>query len=163
MKSINFEKYNINYDKILKRTGELFNDRLPDAVGQYGCDLHHFLFNMDYAFIYDNEAEAAVNSVGVWSAIRLVRQYEMDNFGESNTEIEPCKIANMLVYVYGEFLLAQVEHLYGDASDRELTEEDLEVIAEQLEQWLEANAPNKNDRYTNREIDGQVWDYYGAY
>lgn len=163
MKTINFEKYNINEDKILERTGELFNDRLPDAVGQYGCDLHHFLFNMGCAFIYDAEAEEACDSVGVWSAIRLVRQYEMNNFGETYTEIEPCKIANMLCYIYGEFLLAQLQYLQGDTWDRELTEEDLEIIAEQLEQWLELNAPTENDRYTNREIDGQVWDYYGTY
>lgn len=163
MKSINFEKYNISNDEILERTGELFNDRLYEAVGQYGCDLHNFLFNEDYAFTFDNEAEEAVNSVNVWSAIRLVKKYEEDKFGECNTEIEPCTIANMLVYIYGELLLAQVEHLQGEAWDRELTEEDLELIAEQLEQWLEANAPNENDRYTNREIDGQIWGYYGAY
>lgn len=163
MKTINFEKYNISNDKILERTGELFSDRLPEAVGQYGFDLHNFLFNEEYAFTWTDEAETACDSVGVWSAIRLVRKYEMDYFGEANTEIEPCKIANILVYIYGEFLLNQVEYLQGDALDRELTEEDLEVIAEQLEQWLEANAPNNNDRYTNREIDGQVWDYYGAY
>ena len=53
MKSINFEKYNISNDKILERTGELFNDCLPDAVGQYGCDLHNYLFNEYYAFIHN--------------------------------------------------------------------------------------------------------------
>lgn len=163
MKTINFEKFNVMNDHILRRTGELFNDRLAEAVGQYGCDLRSYLFNEDYAFIYNNEAEEAVNSVNTWSAVRLVHKYEMDNFGETYTEVEPCKIANMLVYIYGEFLLAQVEHLTGDAWDRELTSEDLDVIAEQLEQWLEANAPTENDRYTNREIDGQVWYYYGAY
>lgn len=163
MKSVNFEKYNINDDKILERTDELFSDRLPEAVGQYGCDLHNFLFNEDYAFTFDNEAEEACESVSVWSAIRLVKKYEEDNFGECNTEISACKIANMLVYIYGEFLLNQVEHLKGEAWDRELTEEDLDVIAEQLEQWLEANAPTEADRYTNLEIAGQVWDYYGAY
>lgn len=163
MKTINFEKYNINNDKILARTGELFLDRLPEAVGQYGCDLHNYLFNEEAGFTLNNEAEEACESVNVWSAIRLVKKYEEDYFGKCNTEISACKIANMLVYIYGEFLLAQVEHLQGEAWDRELTEEDLEVIAEQLEQWLEANAPNKNDRYTNREIDGRIWDYYGAY
>ena len=163
MKSINFEKYNISNDKILERTGKLFNDRLADAVGQYGCDLHSYLFNEVYAFTFNNEAEEACDSVNTWSAIRLVHKYEMDNFGETYTEIEPCKVANMIVYIYGEFLLAQVEHLTDEAWDRELTAEDLEIIAEQLEQWLEANAPTQNDRYTNREIDGQVWDYYGAY
>jgi hypothetical protein len=163
MKTINFKKFNINNDKILDHADELFNDRLADAVGQYGCDLHSFLFNEDYAFIHNNEAEEACNSVNTWSAIRLVKKYEEDNFGECNTEIEPVKTANMLVYIYGEFLLAQVEHLTGDAWDRELTEEDLEIIADQMEQWLEANAPTEADRYTTREIDGQVWDYYGAY
>ena len=162
MKTINFKKYNINNDKILDRAGELFNDRLADAVGQYGCDLHSYLFNEEYAFTYDKEAEDAVNSVNTWSAIRLVNKYEMDNFGETYTKIEPCKIANMCVYIYGEFLLNQVEHLQGEAWGRELTTEDIETIAEQLEQWLEANAPTENDRYTNREIDGQVWDYYGT-
>lgn len=163
MKSINFEKYNINDDKILERTGELFVDRLPEAVGQYGCDLHNFLFNEEYAFIYDVEAEEACDSVNTWSAIRLVKKYEEDNYGEFDIKISACKIANMLVYIYGEFLLAQVEHLKSEALDRELTEEDLDIIAEQLEQWLEANAPTEADRYTNREIDGQVWDYYGTY
>lgn len=164
MKTINFEKYNINDDKILERTGELFSDRLSEAVGQYGCDLHSFLFNEDYAFIYDDVAEEACESVGVWSAIRLAKKYEEDNFSETNIEIEPCKIANMLVYIYGEFLLAQVEHLGSEVWDRELTEEDLEIIAEQLEAWLEANAPTEADKnYINRTIDGQVWDYYGAY
>ena len=163
MKTINFGKFNVNDDKILERAGELLNDRLADAVGQYGCDLHNFLFNEDYAFIYNNEAEEACDSVNTWSAIRLVKKYEEDNFGECNTEIEPCKIANILVYIYGEFLLAQVEHLQGEALDRELTEEDLEIIADQMEQWLEANAPTEADRYTNRELDGHIWDYYGAY
>lgn len=71
--------------------------------------------------------------------------------------------ANILVYIYGEFLLNQVEYLQDEALDRELMEEDLDIIAEQLEQWLEANAPTEDNRYTNREIDDQVWDYYGAY
>lgn len=163
MKTINFEKFNISNDLILDRTGELFNDRLPDAVGLYGCDLHSYLFNEEYAFIFDNEAEEAVNSVNNWSAIRLVRKYELDNFGELITEIEPCKIANMLVYIYGEFLLNQVEYLHGEVWDRELTSEDLKIVADQMEQWLEANAPTESDRYTNREIDGQIWDYYGSY
>lgn len=162
MENINFEKYNINDDKILDRTGELFNNRLPEAVGQYGCDLHHYLFNEDYAFIFDNVAEDAINSVNVWSAIRLVRQYELDNFGETYTEIEPCKIANMLVYIYGEFLLNQVEHLQGDVWDRELTEEDVEQVKEELMAWLENNLPT-DEHWNRRTLDVQVLDYYGAY
>lgn len=156
-------EYNKENDEIFEKVCETLDERLDeDAVGQYGCDLHHYLFNEDYSFIHNKEAEEAVNSVNVWSAIRLVSKYEMDNFGETYTEIEPCKIANMLVYIYGEFLLAQVEHLQGDTWDRELTLEDVEQVKKELQAWLENNLPT-DEHWNRRTLDGQVWDYYGSY
>lgn len=163
MKRINFEKYNLNNDKIFTAMGEMFNARIESAEGVHGCDLHNHLFNEEQAFIYDTDAEEACDSVGTWSAIRLAHKYENDNFGEASSEIEPCKIANMLVYIYGEYLLNQVAYLQGDKWDEELTEEGLNIIAEQVENWLELNLPTESDRYSKREFDGQVWDYYGAY
>lgn len=163
MKTINFEKYNLNNDKIFSAMGEMFNARIESAEGEYGCDLHNHLFNEEQAFIYDNEAEEACDSVGTWSAIRLVSTYEKDNFGEVTTDIEPCKIANMLVYIYGEYLLNQVAYLQGDKWDEELTEEDLNIIVEQVEKWLELNLPTESDRYSKQEFDGQVWDCYVTY
>lgn len=157
------EQLNKENDEIFEKVCDILDERLTaDAVGQYGCDLHHYLFNEDYAFIFDNVAEEAIDSVNVWSAIRLVRQYELDNFGETYTEIEPCKIANMLVYIYGEFLLNQVEHLTSESWDRELTEEDVEQVKEELMAWLENNLPT-DEHWNRRTLDGQVWDYYGAY
>lgn len=136
MKAINFEKYNLNNDKIFSSMGEMFNARIELAEGVYGCDLHNHLFNEEQTFIHDNEAEEACDSVGTWSAIRLVNTYENDDFGEVTTDIEPCRIANMLVYIYGEYLLNQVAYLQGDKWDEELTEEDLNIIVEQVEEWL---------------------------
>ena len=157
------EQLNKENDLIFAKVCETLDERLTaDAVSQYGCDLRPYLFNEEQAFIYNNEAESAVDSVGVWNAIRLVHTYEKDNFGENFTEIEPCKIANMLTYIYGEFLLAQVEHLQGDARDRELTLEDVETIHEQLQEWLENNLPT-DEHWQRRTLDGQVWDYYGSY
>lgn len=163
MRVLDYAKYKgLDEDLIFERVAELLDSRLPEAVGEYGCDLHNFIFNKGQAFICTNKAESAVDSVGVWSAIRLVKQYEEDNFGESNTEIEPCKIANMLVYIYGEFLLAQVEHLRGKAWDRELTKKDLRIIAKQLSVWAFENLPSDADPY-RQTLDGLVWDYFGAY
>ena len=157
------EQLNKENDGIFERVCEILDERLDaDAVGQYGCDLHNYLFNEDYAFIYDNEAEEACDSVNVWSAIRLVRKYEMDNFGNNYIEITPRKIANMLTYIYGEFLLAQLQHLQGDTWDRELTEEDVEQIKNELMAWLENNLPT-DEHWNRRTLDGQVWDYYGTY
>lgn len=163
MKIIDYEKHKgMEEDLIFERVAELVEDRLVDAVGQYGCDLHNFIFNEEYAFIYTNKAENAVDSVGVWCAIRLVQKYEKDYFGEVNTEIEPCKIANMLVYIYGEFLLAQVECLSGKMLDRELTERDIKKIASELRKWAKENLPT-GENNAIQPLDVQVWEYYGSY
>lgn len=163
MKVIDYEKHKgTEKDLIFERVADLLNDRLPDAVGEYGCDLHNFIFNEEQAFIYTNRAEDACESVGVWSAIRLVHKYEIDNFGESNTEIEPCKVANMLTYIYGEFLLAQVEHLHGKAWDCELTDRDIKKIARELRKWAKENLPT-GENYFVQPLDVQVWEYYGSY
>lgn len=163
MKTINFEKYNLNNDKIFSAMGEMFNASIELAEGVYGCDLHNHIFNSEEIFIHDNVAEEACDSVGTWSAIRLVSTYEKDNFGEVSSEIYPCKVANMLVYIYGEYLLNQIAYLQGDKLDEELTEEDLSIIVEQVEEWLELNLPTESDRYSKREFDGQVWDCYVDY
>lgn len=147
-------------DKIAERVFELINDRLSDAEGQYGCDLHNYLFNEEQAFIYHNTAEDACERVGVFSAIRLVKKYEEDQFGESNTEIEPCKIANMLVYIYGEYLLQDSDAVDEEQWDRKLTEEDLVQIEERIQRWCDENLPHDGNYRT---LDEQVWDYYGSY
>lgn len=163
MKTINFEKYNLNNDKIFSAMGEMFNVSIEFAEGVYGCDLHSQLFNSEEIFIHDNEAEEACDSVGTWNAIRLVRTYEKDNFGEVSSEVEPCKVANRLVYIYGEYLINQIAYLQGDKWNEELTEEDLSIVVEQVEKWLELNLPTESDRYNKREFDGQVWYCYEGY
>lgn len=63
---------------------------------------------------------------------------------------------------YGSFNILSdiIEQGYAK---REKGTERAKTIPIMLEQWLEAHAPTEADRYTNREIDRQVWDYYGAY
>lgn len=155
------EKYNIENDKIFERACEMLDERLDGAVGEYGCDLHNYVFNEVEGFIFVPFAEAAVNSVGVWSAIRLVNKYEQDNFGELYTPIEPCRVANMLVYIYGEFLLNKSEHLQKVWDDK-LTQKDLRIIREEIMDWCVKNLP-KDKFSTERVLDGLIWDEYGTY
>ena len=147
-------------DKIAARMFEMLNDRLSEAVGEYGSELHNYLFNEDDAFTHEDVAEEACGNVGVFSAIRLVVKYENDNFGEANIEIEPCKIANMLVYIYGEHLLRASNAVTSEQCDRELTEEDLEQIEARIARWCGKNLPYNNN---HRTLEEQVWDYYGSY
>lgn len=147
-------------DKIAARMFEMLNDGLIGAVGQYGCDLHNYFFNEDYAFTYDDEAEDACVQVSVFSAIRLVQKYEIDNFGETHIEIEPCKIANMLVNIYGEYLLQVAEAVSDEQYNRELTAEDLKQIESRIQAWCDHNLPYNSDYRT---LEEQVWDYYESY
>lgn len=155
------EKYNPELDKIFERACEMLDERLDGAVGEYGGDLHGYVFNEIYAFDNDKQAEVAVDSVGVWSAIRLVRKYEQDLYGESNTPIEPYRVGNMLVYIYGYFLLNLSEHLQNRWDD-ELTAEDLDKIRKEIIEWCVTYLPD-NKRSFSRPIDGLVWDEYGTY
>lgn len=155
------EKYNPENDKIFERACEMLDERLGDAVGEYGCDLHNYVFNEIYAFDNDKQAEVAVDSVGVWSAIRLVLKYEQDRFGESNTPIDPYRVGNMLVYIYGDYMLNLSEHLQNRWDDQ-LTAEDLDKIRKEIIEWCMTYLPD-NKRSFNRPIDGLVWDEYGTY
>lgn len=157
------KELNKENDEIFVKVCEILDERLTDdAVGEYGCDLHNYLFNTGYAFIHDSEAEEACDSVGTWNAIRLVQVYEKDYFGKSTTEIEPCKVANMLVYIYGEFLLQQLDYLNEELWDEVLDIASVERIKAGLIAWLEDNLPN-DENWQRRTLDGQVWDNYGIY
>ena len=155
------EKYNPDNDHIFERACEMLDERLDGAVGEYGCDLHGYVFNEIYAFCDDKHAEVAVDSVGVWSAIRLVKKYEQDRFGESNTPIEPYRIGNMVVYIYGDYLLNLSEHLQNRWDDK-LTAEDLDKIRKEIIEWCVTYLPD-NKRSSRRPIDGLVWDEYQTY
>lgn len=155
------EKYNPENDKIFERACELLDERLDGAVGEYGCDLHNYVSNEIFAFDNDKQAEVAVDSVGVWSAIRLVKKYEQDRFGESSTPIDPYRIGNMVVYIYGDFMLNLSEHLQNRWDD-ELTAEDLDKIRKEIIEWCVTYLPD-NKRSSRRPIDGLVWDEYQTY
>ena len=155
------EKYNPENDHIFVRACEMLDERLDGAVGEYGCDLHNYVFNEIFAFDNDKQAEVAVDSVGVWSSIRLVRKYEQDRFGESNTPIDPYRIGNMVVYIYGDYMLNLSEHLQNRWDDN-LTTEDLDKIRKEIIKWCVTYLPD-NKRSFSRPIDGLVWDEFGTF
>ena len=155
------EKYNPENDHIFERACDLLDERLDGAVGEYGCDLHNYVFNEIFAFDNDKQAEVAVDSVGVWSAIRLVKKYEQDRFGESSTPIDPYRIGNMVVYIYGDFMLNLSEHLQNTWDDK-LTAEDLDKVRKEIIEWCVTYLPD-NKRSSRRPIDGLVWDEYQTY
>lgn len=140
---------------------DTFEDNLHLGLGEMGGDLHNAVFNTSRAYEHDNTATEACESVGIFSAIRLVQKYEKDYFGEMNSEIDPVPIANGVVYVGGEYLLSLSEYLQEVVLDKELTDFDLSIIEMEVVEELKHLALFENTAGAN--IDVLIWDYFGTY
>ena len=85
------------------------NENIRYYVDCYACDLHHELFNSDYYIIGYHRAKLWLkyHDISAWDAIRIVQEYEKDEFGEVTTDCSSSEnVVNMLAYIYGfEILL----------------------------------------------------------
>ena len=92
-----------------------FADGILDGVST--VDMHHIVYNRDNTYVYYEDAERDLGSLGTFLAIRTVMQYEQDNFGQTAPAEKygnPCWVADMVVYILGEAL---IYHLFGDDED----------------------------------------------
>lgn len=97
----------------------------------YGCDLHHEIYNTSESFIYYADAIAFCEAFGTFDAIEKVAEYEKDNFGEIGTDISnPCKVANMLLYILGEELLNDSHAVYRYWNEKISVKELIEIKEE---------------------------------
>ena len=109
-------------------------DILEGFNGDY-CDLHHETFNTDYYLISTYECEKALEYYGVFEAIREVLEYEKENYGETQTEVDAFKIANMLYYIKAESFMNECEpfaSLYSEVYDLKATEDNNDILIEAL-------------------------------
>jgi len=81
-------------------------------------DWHFHAFNENPYTIYYNEAIEWLkkHNIDTFEAVDIVREYEIDHFGEFTTEINSVSIVNMLVYIYGE----EIIHSYDAETVEEL-------------------------------------------
>ena len=124
---------------LIETVREYILDRLGDGIGEerYACDLHNYLVNEDYFIIGTWQAEQFLGNA-VWDAIRMIQDYEKENFGECTTDLSsPEIVANMFAYIVGEEILGESEHL-RDKWDGKLDNADLARIREELSGRVEA-------------------------
>lgn len=92
-----------------------FNDRLQE-MKEYDVDdldvkirdgeLHHEIFNTDYYIIGTYKAKQWLGA-DAFDAIAMIKDYEMDNFGEVYTDLSDAeRVVNMVVYIIGEEIVA---------------------------------------------------------
>ena len=91
----------IDYD-----SGETAEQMLRDAFHEGSSDLHHEIFNTDYYIIGTYKAKQWLGA-DAFDAIAMIKDYEMDNFGEVYTDLSnPERVVNMVVYIIGEEVVA---------------------------------------------------------
>jgi len=68
---------------------------------------HYYAFNEDYYIIGTHKAKEwlKTHSLDTFEAVDIVREYEINHFGEFTTDINRESIVNMLAYIYGEEVL----------------------------------------------------------
>jgi hypothetical protein len=118
-------------EEIVSHAIDGIQDRRESGI--YGCDLHNALFNEDYYIIGYYQAEQwLIANGGVFNAIGEIQEYEKDNFGEITTDCSSSeKVVNMYVYILGEIVLNESNHL-REVWDNRLNETDCECIIEDL-------------------------------
>jgi hypothetical protein len=75
-------------------------------------DWHFFAFNESPYLIgiYECKGWLALHGIDIFEAIRICQEYEMDNFGQIYKPYDNAEtLVNMLVYIYGEEVIAEVE------------------------------------------------------
>jgi hypothetical protein len=118
--------------KIISAGADKIGDMLDYSEEIDRDELHNRLYNEDYFTIGTHQAKQELEAFegGTFAAIEKVKEYEVSNFGEMNTEIDPEKIVNMLAYIVGEEALNECE-TYTKAEGN-LTKEQLEAIKKEM-------------------------------
>lgn len=122
-------------------------EALEDGVGQdcYACDLHNELYNSSYFIVGRFEAEEWLkNNVGVFKALMVVENYEIENFGEVTTNLHsPENLLNMYIYILGDEILSQTKSL-TEKWDEKLSFDDIDKIIVELKSFVNEELIFKN-------------------
>ena len=112
-----------------------------ESYNGYYCDLHNEVFNTDYYIIGTYEAEKALEQYGTFEAIRKIKEYENDNFGEVLTDLsDPEKIANMLYYIVGNEAiqdLYEYSETFSENENDSATVENSDKIIQDIDELLQ--------------------------
>jgi len=136
---MNLEQIEVIENKLIRNvlaTCWNFAEEVEDC-DYFGCDVDSYLFNSEHYTTRIPQTEQDTADLGVWDCVKLVINYEKDNFGEVFTEMSAFKVANMVNYILGYHLLGKSEHLIAsDAWGRELTLYDKMEIQKELRTYI---------------------------
>ena len=89
---------------------EELTEYINDNKHEYIDKLHYHLFNEDYYIIgyYQAQEWLDKHGISVFEALETIREYEDFHFGKCKSYTNAEETVNMLVYIYGEELLCEM-------------------------------------------------------
>ena len=117
-------------------------EKLEEGYDGYLCDLHNEVFNMEMYTEDRNKAVEILDSLGTYSVIEEIVQYEQANFGEVNAHrlASPCDVLSMFYYIIGEEAIAELGEdvpEFDELWNEELTEDDCLVLIDRFKKKME--------------------------
>ena len=99
------------YKRLKSSVKEELTEYINDNKNDYPEELHYHLFNEDYYIIgyYQAQQWLDQHGISVFEALETIREYEDMHFGECKHYTNAEETVNMLVYIYGEELLCELE------------------------------------------------------
>lgn len=116
-------------------------DKLEEGYEGYLCELHNEVFNMEMYTENRSEAIEILDSLGAYSVIEEIVQYEQMNFGEVNAHrlASPCAVLSMFYYILGEEALAELGEdvpEFDELWNEELTEAESLVLIDRFKEKM---------------------------
>ena len=90
---------------------EELTEYIKENKGDYSKEYHYHLFNEDYYIIGYYQAQEWLDhhNISTFEALKTIREYEQFHFGECKSYTNAEETVNMLVYIYGEELLCEMD------------------------------------------------------
>ena len=95
------------YDEIESHFTDYLEEHDFEWILENLDDIHHYAFNQDYYIIGTYKAAQWLGDRD-FECIRIIQEYEKDNFGECTTDFSsPEKVVNMYTYIVGEQVVSE--------------------------------------------------------
>lgn len=116
---------------------------LCNYSGYIAADLPSELFGGGGFYIYNKDAEDALEELGTFNCLGVLQKYEQGEFGTVHTNLaNPCEVADALFCIIG---CEVFYHIFGETEvcdelwNERLTADDLHLMAGMAREWFKTH------------------------
>lgn len=116
---------------------------LCNYSGYIAADLPSELFGGGGFYVYNKDAEDALEELGTFNCLGVLQNYEQTEFGTVHTNLaNPCEVADALFYIIGSEVFYRIfgeTEVCDELWNERLTADDLHLMAGTAREWFETH------------------------